>query len=64
VWVCARHIDAELWVAQHQDELTDEQEARDAQLTKLQRCKATLGMERVTAINHEWTSHLAFARAS
>jgi hypothetical protein len=53
VWVCARHIDAELWVAQHQDELTDEQEARDAQLTKLQRCKATLGMERVTAINHE-----------
>jgi hypothetical protein len=44
-WICAWQIDVELQVAQRQDELTNEQAALDAQLTELQRCKATLGIE-------------------
>jgi hypothetical protein len=45
VWIYARHIDAELRAAQHQDELPGEQAALDAQLTELHRRKAALGTE-------------------
>jgi hypothetical protein len=78
--VHTRQIDTKLWVAQHHDELARDQEALDAQLTKLHRHKAALGTERAatidftkaqararaitTTINHEGTSRPTFARAS
>jgi hypothetical protein len=77
--VHTRQIDTKLWAAQHHDELAGDQEALDAQLTKLHRHKAALGTERAatidftkaqararaitTTINHEGTSRPTFARA-
>jgi hypothetical protein len=79
-WIRARQIDAELQVAQHEDELISEQAALDTQLTELHQCKTTLGTERAAtidftkarsraravgaAINHEGMPCPTFARDS
>jgi hypothetical protein len=49
--VHAQQIKAELRVAQHHGELTDEQAALDAQLTELHQHKVTLGIERAATID-------------